>query len=326
MATAIIANKNVELDISPGAAHSVVHCSQYDSGYQLIFTLYNGSTLFEIPADCDVRIDEYKADKTAYHGTMSIAANRSKCFIWMATQMSAVKGDQICEIVITTTSGRRIGTSNFILRVEPCPVTDQDPPVYSVTQLAIGNDMQSKYPNISNFETTLNNKAPLSMTTGQEIVRPWSRGQCFRTVEADPYRGGTVLVWHNGPVVHVTFSVTFQVSYLEPATERIVIGNLPATANRIYLTPTIIRFSQVASTDAQGNQTTTFVPNEVAGQCVCTMRLASESRPVKNSAGQYVNTPYDHHVLQIDGSLNPKRLEKFDVIYASFSYITTDTF
>lgn len=324
MATTIIANKNVELDISPGAAHAVVHCSQYDSGYQLIFTLYNGSTLFEIPADCSVRIDEYKADKTAYHGDMSIAANRSKCYIWMATQMSAVKGDQICEVVITNTSGRRIGTSNFILRVEPCPVTDQDPPVYSVTQLAIGSDMQSKYPNISDFETALNKKAPLTMTTGAELIGPWYRGTVFRPVAADAYSGGTILVWHNGPVVHVTFSVTFQLSYLESATERMIIGNLPATANRVYLTPTIIRFEEVTET-VNGQTVKKQVPHEVAGQCACSMRLASEKRPVKNAAGVYVNTAYDPKVLQIDGTMNPTRLEKGDVIYTSFSYITTET-
>lgn len=325
MAATIIATKNVSLDISPGAANPVVHCSQYDSGYQLTFTLYNGSSLFEIPNDCSVRIDEVKVDKTAYHGDLTISpTNKSKCYIWMATQMSIVPGDQICELVITNTATRRIGSANFILRVEPAPEADTS--TYSVTQLAIGTDMQNKYPNLASFETALNAKAPLSATMGYEVQRQIQRGGSFRTNESDAYSGGAILIWHNGPVVHVTFTVTAQRLNIPAATERVVFKGLPAAAHRVYLTPTMVEFTAQSSTDSNGQTVTTQVPTSIGGNCVCTIRLASESRPVWDSTrGLYVSTAFDPTVLQIDGALNPTLIKKGWTIYGSFSYLTTES-
>ena len=118
---AILAQRTVDLTIAPGDVLPVVNVSQYDSAYQLNCRLWNtDDTPYLIPENANARLDMTKEDGNGVSVAMSISnANRAICYLWMVLQMTTCVGDNTCEIVLVhRDDGRRLGSINFILRVE----------------------------------------------------------------------------------------------------------------------------------------------------------------------------------------------------------------
>ena len=118
---AILAQRTVDLTIAPGDVLPVVNVSQYDSAYQLNCRLWNtDDTPYLIPENANARLDMTKEDGNGVSVAMSISnANRAICYLWMVLQMTTCVGDNTCEIVLVhRDDGRRLGTINFIMRVE----------------------------------------------------------------------------------------------------------------------------------------------------------------------------------------------------------------
>lgn len=115
--------QDVNLNVVPVGVRPVIHCSQYDNNLQAIrFALYKNNTAFAIPSGAAVLINGYKPDNTGFSYAATAISGNTVTFT-VTQQMTAIAGDVLCELRVRTES-QIIGTLNFILRVEPAPLTD----------------------------------------------------------------------------------------------------------------------------------------------------------------------------------------------------------
>ena len=115
--------QDVNLNVVPVGVRPVVHCSQYDNNLQAIrFTLYKNNVAFSIPSGAAVLINGYKPDNTGFSYAATAISSNTATFT-VTQQMTAIAGDVLCELRVRT-ENQIIGTLNFILRVEPAPLTD----------------------------------------------------------------------------------------------------------------------------------------------------------------------------------------------------------
>lgn len=116
---------SVDLSMTPGGVLPVVHISQYDDRRTITFTLDESVSL----SDC--MVEGTRADG----GTVSESATHtssSNVVTWTPSlNFTQKKGDVLCELVFGSYSPR-IGSANFILRVEPAGA-DRDAPVAGST-------------------------------------------------------------------------------------------------------------------------------------------------------------------------------------------------
>jgi len=116
---------SVDLSLTPGGVLPVVHISQYDDRRRITFYLDEAVSL----TDC--MVEGTRADG----GTVSEAATHtssSNVVTWTPSlNFTQKKGDVLCELVFGSYSPR-IGSANFILRVEPAGA-DRDAPVAGST-------------------------------------------------------------------------------------------------------------------------------------------------------------------------------------------------
>ena len=126
--------QNTNLSVIPSGVRPVVPCSQYDNQLQAVrFNLYKEGAPFQIPSGAAVLINGIKPDNTAFsYAATAISGN--KATFSMTQQMTAVAGDVLCELRVRT-EGEIIGTLNFILRVEPAPLSDDS--VLSETEIPL---------------------------------------------------------------------------------------------------------------------------------------------------------------------------------------------
>ena len=115
--------QETNLNVIPSGVRPVIHCSQYDNNLSAIrFKLYKDNAEFTIPSGAAVIINGYKPDSTGFsYAASAISGNMAT--IDMTQQMTAIAGDVLCELRVRTES-QIIGTLNFVLRVEPAPLTD----------------------------------------------------------------------------------------------------------------------------------------------------------------------------------------------------------
>lgn len=117
--------QRTRLDMRPGGVLPVVHVSQYDNdGGALIFDLYSGGQVWNVPAGYSVLLNGLKPDNYGFsYAATSISGNTVVCNL--TTQMTAVAGAVICELRVRNGAGTQIiGSVNFILQVEPAALTD----------------------------------------------------------------------------------------------------------------------------------------------------------------------------------------------------------
>lgn len=115
--------QDVNLNVVPVGVRPVIYCSQYDNNLQAIrFALYKNNTAFAIPSGAAVLINGYKPDNTGFSYAATAISGNTVTFA-VTQQMTAIAGDVLCELRVKTES-QIIGTLNFVLRVEPAPLTD----------------------------------------------------------------------------------------------------------------------------------------------------------------------------------------------------------
>ena len=153
MARSMIARQNIKLNLVPGGVPPVLNVSQYDSAYDVHFTIYNGAQLFEIPDDVSIQFQETKRDGNGFTVGATKSAQTGQCYIWMQEQMSAVPGDQICELVLTNTTEDQIGTANFIMRVEPAALSKNT--VISESEIAYANQVLAQLGSVAAYKAQL---------------------------------------------------------------------------------------------------------------------------------------------------------------------------
>ena len=335
------AQQTIDLNLVPGAVLPVVNVSQYDSAYLINFRLYNGSQRFDIPAAVNLRMDMTKPDK---HGVSAVVSKNSAipsmCYVGLTEQMTAVAGDCICEIVlIHNTDNKRIGTINFIMRVESAAIRDDT--IISDSALNTVQQKIDQWSGLAAYGDALNaliNSRGSSSQYG--LVKIWNNAN---TTPSDWGQQGTAYapdislvtslygmiapeVYVGQPsgflfgdsfdannsyayarrmhdVVQVTFAAQVKADTPIPAgANRNIIKNLPPAMMRTY----VQAFTIAYSTDGSGN----FTPSAVI-PVMCAIR------PEESASNS-------NQILKVDSGTNPTAVAAGRTILGTFTYITND--
>ena len=108
------------LNLIPDKVPVMVRASQYDAlSRTIIFNVFNGSELYEIPSGATVTVRGTKEDNTGFEYPCSV--NGSEVSFEIQAQMTIFYGLVPCEIRITS-GGEIIGSCNFQLNIEKTPL------------------------------------------------------------------------------------------------------------------------------------------------------------------------------------------------------------
>lgn len=118
--------QTVILNMIPKGIPDVVYVSQYDAGRELIFKLYEGVSVYTIPANVSVIIGGKKEDNHTFAYTATIAQDRHSVSVETTEQMTACAGENLCQLRILK-SGLDIATVNFRMIVQERPDASGDP-------------------------------------------------------------------------------------------------------------------------------------------------------------------------------------------------------
>ena len=159
--------QNYKIDLIPSGDPLIVHVSQYDTTARtLSFDLYNGGVAFTMPAGATATINGTKPDGNAFMYEMTTSGNAAT--IQLQQQMALVAGDTVCEIQITGSGGGKLGTANFILRVERAAI-DEDA-VISETDLPIFEELAETATEAASTATAAANTATTAAGQVASIV------------------------------------------------------------------------------------------------------------------------------------------------------------
>lgn len=121
---AINTHQKFQLDIIPGGAAPVIHCSQGDVGRDFTATIYNSG--YSLPSDVDVVIRGKKPDKTVFEYELTYDDDTDEVAFSTTEQMTIISGPVECELVFSN-DGDIIASANFVLMVEDSPYNPDAP-------------------------------------------------------------------------------------------------------------------------------------------------------------------------------------------------------
>ena len=108
---------NTILDMRPGAVPKIIHLSQYDSDFSLVFRLHASFGTLNIESGTTAEIRGTKKSGTGYSASATLNTTNNTVTVAGDAQMTAVAGQNIYEIVLTK-NNKVLGSANFILLVE----------------------------------------------------------------------------------------------------------------------------------------------------------------------------------------------------------------
>lgn len=108
---------NTILDMRPGAVPKIIHLSQYDSDFTLVFRLHASFGVLNIESGTTAEIRGTKKSGTGYSAAATLNVSNGTVTVTGDAQMTAVAGQNIYEIVLTK-NNKVLGSANFILLVE----------------------------------------------------------------------------------------------------------------------------------------------------------------------------------------------------------------
>ena len=109
------------LDMRPGKASPVIHCSQFDEGRAYRANLFEGASVYTLDGTETITLIEKKLDGNEV--TIAVT-NTNDSYVDFATtqQLTALAGPQLCELRFEK-GADLIGSANFILDCEESPDT-----------------------------------------------------------------------------------------------------------------------------------------------------------------------------------------------------------
>lgn len=111
------------IDIKPGTAPVRINASMYDNNSRLVvMTVKDGGRAFDMTG-LSARVEGTRADGTGFMSACTIGDGTVSFLI--TKEMTNSAGDQKAEIILFAPDNHRIGTANFIIRVEPAAL-DED--------------------------------------------------------------------------------------------------------------------------------------------------------------------------------------------------------
>lgn len=106
---------NTSIDVVSRGVMPVIHLSQYDSDFTLVFNIYASEGTFSMPSGTTAEIRGTKTDGNGYDAAGTVSG--TTVTITGDEQMTAVAGNNIFEIALYYNS-KRLNTINFVLAVE----------------------------------------------------------------------------------------------------------------------------------------------------------------------------------------------------------------
>lgn len=297
----IIAEQVVEVNLTPGGVYPVIRVKQYDNGYQIRFKIYDGIVPLDLNNEknkLSVSFQMTKSNGLEFSCGVTPVAATGQCIMWLSKDATDVAGDHFCELVVYNKSGRSIGTATMVMVVERAAI----PKKGATVETSVINDIRSAIDlveRLSAYEANLDN---LSAST--VYSRTWVYGNSFGGQLSANDNPNFCSVWRSGYAVTVSFAVTCTDALTVAANNRAIIKNLPKARHRVYLSIPIIHFTYSSTYNK-------WVPNAIKGMCICTIRPATDDA---SAAAQ----------LQTDGALNPTSVDVGDVLYGTFTYITSE--
>lgn len=108
---------NSQLDMTPGAIPVVIHRSQYDSDFSIVFTLFARMGNFTIASGTTAKVRGTKKSGTGYSAYATIDVSAKTVTVTGDQQMTVASGQNIFEIVLMSGT-KELCSANFILDVE----------------------------------------------------------------------------------------------------------------------------------------------------------------------------------------------------------------
>ena len=103
------------IDMVPGGEPVIIHLSQYDDDFTIVFTLYSRHGGFTIANGTTAEIRGTKSDGNGFSADCTISGNTVT--VTGDKQMTAVSGKQIFELCLFSNE-KELNTANFVLDVE----------------------------------------------------------------------------------------------------------------------------------------------------------------------------------------------------------------
>ena len=113
-----------KLNLIPGVVLPRINVTQYDYGSRVLqFQIWDGEQRFTLTNVMSARIQGTKSDRHGFDYNANVDITNNIITADLTQQMTAAKGDCVCEIVISK-SNERIGSLNFVLAVQPAALND----------------------------------------------------------------------------------------------------------------------------------------------------------------------------------------------------------
>lgn len=121
--------EQINLNLIPSGIMPRCHVSQYDTNRQIKINLIDGNTPHAVKNSEVYYLDVRKPDNTIVRKQLTPTANDTFVIIETTQQMTAVYGDNLCELTIGNYDGQTssIASLNFIMEVEQDVLADGDP-------------------------------------------------------------------------------------------------------------------------------------------------------------------------------------------------------
>lgn len=139
--------QQTNLQYAPDGVSPVIHVSQFDSGRQFRFKIYDGSTPFSMPSGTTARIDGIKPDGHGFSYTDKVSISGNTATITTTEQMTVIAGTVKCELRFLK-GYDNIGTVNFYMVVEESPIngdTDiSETEIPAIVEVATANRLEAE--------------------------------------------------------------------------------------------------------------------------------------------------------------------------------------
>lgn len=139
--------QETNLQYAPDGVSPVIHVSQFDSGRQFRFKIYDGSTPYSMPSGTTARIDGIKPDGHGFSYTDKVSISGNTATITTTEQMTVIAGAVKCELRFLN-GYDNIGTVNFFMVVEESPIngnTDtSETEIPAIIEVATVNRLESE--------------------------------------------------------------------------------------------------------------------------------------------------------------------------------------
>ena len=189
---AILNQKRILNLIPKVSAPVTIHVSQGDVGTEIEFTLVKGDEIFSNTGNLTASVHGVREDEANF-GPFTCTLSGSKVTFPLHSEMTAVKGSAIAEIVLVDNGGNKVGSANFGILVEesvfPLGVTyDNDVSVYESILAYAQSSAAQITTSLSNEISARERADALINTRIDEIIAP--SGEAPSAAEVTDARNG----------------------------------------------------------------------------------------------------------------------------------------